>query len=76
MLKTVLQKEKLLIMSKLSFCHVVFKSRRLHMHQNVTTCIIGKGLNVQGHKQNSSSCVEKKEIILNPALDVLYVGTG
>ena len=41
-LKTVLQKEELLIVSNLVFCHPVFKSSLLQMHQNASTG--GKGL--------------------------------
>ena len=42
-LKTLRQQKKLLIMSNFLFCHIVFKSRLLHMCQNVSIC--GNGLN-------------------------------
>ena len=41
-LKTLLQKEKLLVLSNLTFCHDVFKSRLLQKCQNAS--ILGKGL--------------------------------
>ena len=41
-MKTLLQKEKLLVLSNLSFCHDVFKSRLLQTRQSASIC--GKGL--------------------------------